>query len=200
MITVVTVTKAKSIHCSTLNSILHINMYCLKNNIQCNVQYITEMNQLRRFLKNHDRVIFFDYGSCINNDCVETMCSPMPKGFQVMVFPAVKEGVDWEMFKRKTIEGSREPAEQRGLRFDTKVDKQFGDYLWTVESTEPVVWMMDVKPVNKITTVQTDPGMFKALKHDGVKICACTAARCTQSYIHTCVANILETSGINLSR
>jgi len=201
MITIVAIVSSKSIHCSTLNSILHINMHCIKNNTQVSVHYITDISGLKRYLKHSDRLIFFDYGSNINSDCIPTMCGPMPKGYQVMVFPAVKEGIDWELFKRKTLAGSKEPAEQRGLSFDTTVDKQFGEYLWSVEKTEPQVWTMDVKPVTKkATNIPLDNTLFAALKTQGIKICACTAARCTQTYIHKCVANILETSGISVVR
>jgi len=127
MVTIIAVTKSKSVHCSTLNSILHINMHCLQNNIPASVHYINDMNGLRRYLKNHERIIFFDYGSNINAECIASMCAPLPKGFSVMVYPAVKDGIDWALFKKKTLAGSKEPAEQRGLTFDTTVDKQFGD-------------------------------------------------------------------------
>lgn len=176
-------------------------MHCLQNNIQTSVHYIQDMAGLKRYLKNNERVIFFDYGSNINAECIPTMCSPLPKGYQVMVFPAVKEGVNWALFKKKTLEGSKEPTEQRGLTFDTKVDKQLGEFLWSVEKTEPQVWCLDVKPVDKIlkgTVIPMDSTMFNVMKLSGVKICACTAARCTQTFIHKCVANILETSGITV--
>jgi len=161
------------------------------------------MSGLRRYLKNNERIIFFDYGSNINAECIPTMCSPMPKGYHAMVFPAVKEGVDWALFKKKTLAGSKEPAEQRGLTFDTKVDKQFGEFLWSVEKTEPHVWTMDIKAVDKIirgVQIPMDNTLFETLKGRGVKICACTAARCTQTYIHKCIANILETSGVTVNK
>jgi len=201
MITLVVATNAKSICCSTLHSVLSIHMKCLKNQVQCNLHFVTHRDGIKKFLKNQDRIIFFDYGSSINADCIETMLQPLPKGYHSMVFPAVKEGVDWNAFKQKTLNGSTEPADQRGLTFDTKVSKQFGDYLWTVEKTSPSVWIMDVKPVEKLirgTQYVIDDNFFSWLGGQGVKICACTAARCTQTYTFKCRANILESTGVTV--
>jgi len=203
MITIVVVTNAKSICCSTLNSILHVNMHCIKKGEQTNLYFIQSREQLKKYLKNQDRLIFFDYGSSINSDCIATMLAPLPKGFHAMVFPAVKEGVDWDLFKKKTLAGSSEPAEQRGLTFDTEVAKQFGDYMWTVNKTNPSVWVMDVKPVDKLIRGQNytlDDEFFNWMQGKGVKICACTAARCTQTYTFKCFANILESSGVHIQK
>lgn len=194
---IVAVTRSKSLHCSTLNSILAINMHCLQHNIFLEVQYVTDKKQLKKHMKGTDRLIFLDYGANINQDCVPTMCSPMPKGYHVMVFPAVKEGVDWDMFKRKTLAGTDEPAEQRGLSFDTDVDKQIGEYIWNVSRTEAVVWTLDTKPILKMANTFED---LEDLRKQGAKICACTMARCSMAYVHTCLANILETSGVSITR
>lgn len=174
----------------------------INRNKNIDVVFISNMKDLKKFLKNEDRLIFLNYGANINEECVETMFAPMPKGYHVMVFPAVKEGIDWNLFKKKTLEGSKEPVEQRGLKFDTVVDKQFGDYLWSVANTEAVVWAMDVKPVDKIIRGQLLPGetFLEDIRKLGVKICACTQARCTQTYVHTCVANILETYGVTINK
>jgi hypothetical protein len=176
-------------------------VHCLQNNIDVEVVFISDMKQLKKHMKHGDRIIFLDYGANINNECIATMCAPMPKGYQVMVFPAVKEGVDWALFKKKTLEGSKEPAEQRGLAFDTIIDKQFGDYLWSVTKTEAVVWVMDVKPVDKLIRGATiQEGFLDDIMKLGVKICACTQARCAMTYVHTCLANILETYGVTINR
>jgi len=176
-------------------------MHCLQNNIHLEVVYITDKKQLKKHLKGSDRLIFLDYGANINQECMPTMCGPMPKGYNVMVFPAVKDGVDWNLFKKKTLEGSSEPPEQRGLKFDTEVEKQFGDYLWSVSKTEAVVWALDSKPILKLLGgLAVEESFLEDIRRLGAKICACTMARCSMAYVHTCIANILETSGVTIVR
>ena len=196
MLTVVAVTRSKSIHCTTLTSILYLNMYAIQNKVQIVVYYIPDAQMLSKYMKNADRLIFFDYGVSINPECIATMCLPFPKGYHMIVFPAVKEGVDWVAFKKKTLEGTPEPPSQRGLSFDTVVGKQFGEHLFEVQSTSARVWAMDPKKVK----TKWGPDFFERLKLDGTKMCACTAARCTVHYIHKCIANILETSGVTVTK
>jgi hypothetical protein len=171
-------------------------MYAIQNNEQIVIHYISEPQMISKYMKNAERLIFFDYGISINPECINTMCKPFPKGVHMMVFPAVKEGIDWATFKKKTLNGTSEPTNQRGLSFDTKLGKQIGDYLYEVDSTTARLWAMDPKKIK----MKWSPDFFDKLKSDGVKICACTAARCTVHYIHKCIANILETSGVTVNK
>ena len=196
MLTVVAVTKSKSIHCTTLTSILYLNMYALENNVQISVHYISDPQMVSKYMKNAERFIFFDYAVSINPECIRVMCRPFPKGVQMIVFPAVKEGIDWVTFKKKTINGTLEPAEQRGLSFDTTIGKHIIDSIYEVESTTARIWAIDPKKVK----IKWSPDFFERLKSDGVKICACTLAMCTVHYIHKCIANILETAGVSVDK
>ena len=196
MITVVAVTRSKSIHCTTLTSILYLNMYAIQNNVQIVIHYISDASQVSKYMKNAERLIFFDYGVSINPESIATMCRPFIKGMQVIVYPAVKEGIDWVAFKRKTIEGTPEPPSQRGLSFDTVIGKHIADHLYEVESTTARVWAMDPKKIK----IKWTPDFFDKLKADGVKMCAFGPARCTVHYVHKCIANILETSGVSVSK
>lgn len=208
-ITVAAFSRNKAIHCTTMHTIMNIHMFCLVKNIHIDVHFLRDRQSLVKLFKNTDRLIVLEYGSSLNQECVATMCTALPSTYQVMVFPAVKEGINWEVFKKKTLEGSSEPACQRGLDFDTAVDKQIGESIWTIKSTEAAVWCMDTKLVDKKTRGAKDPiklpvdspkEFFQALQSVGIKICACTAARCTVHYTYECVSNILESAGININK
>lgn len=202
-ITIVAISRSKAIHCTTLHSLMNIHMFCIIKNIHMDVHFVKDRSTLPKLIKNGDRLLFFEYGASINQECIATMCSPFPTGYQVMVFPAVKEGINWDKFKKLTTE----PAGQRGLEFDTEVDRQIGESVWSVKSTEAMVWAMDCKPVDKKTRAAKDTvklpldsskAFFDTLSNTGIKMCACTAARCIIHYTHECFGNILESAGINL--
>jgi hypothetical protein len=171
-------------------------MYAIQMNEQIVVHYIPDVQMLSKYMKNADRLIFFDYGVSINPECIARMCKPFPKGYHMMLFPAVKEGIDWVAFKKKTLEGTPEPPSKRGLTFDTEIGKHIVEDLYEVKSTTARVWAMDPK---KIKT-KWGPDFFEKLLSEGTKICACTGARCTVHYIHKCIANILETSGVTVTK
>jgi len=196
MLTVVVVTRSKSIHCTTLTSLLHLGIYANKIGEQFVVHYIPDKNLVSKYMKHTDRLIFMDYAVSIDFDCIPLMCKEFPKGVQMVVFPAVNEGIDWDAFKKKTLDGTIEPASQRGLTFDTTLGKKLGNFLYEVESTSARVWAMDPKKVK----TKMSPEFFQHLKAEGIKICACTKARCIVHYIHKCIANILETSGVTVNK
>jgi hypothetical protein len=206
-ITVAAFSRSKAIHCTTMHTIMNIHMFCMIKNIHMDVHFLRDRTSLTKLFKNTDRLIVLEYGSSLNQECIGTMCSQMPPSYNVMVFPAVKEGINWEMFKKKTAEGSSEPAQQRGLDFDTVLDKQIGESLWTVKSTEAMVWCMDTKQVDKKSRgakdsvkipVDSPKELFACLQHLGIKICACSAAKCTVHYTHECISNIMESAGVNV--
>jgi hypothetical protein len=125
------------------------------------------------------------------------------------VCPSVKEGIDWDAFRKKTLAGTKEPAAQRGLTFDTEVGKKLADGLYEVTSTSARVWAMDSKPIDKklrgekiqVKLPTEDAGeMFDTLRRQGIKIGAATQARVVCHYVHECVGNILETQGVQLTK
>ena len=206
-ITVAAFSRNKAIHCTTMHTIMNIHMFCMIKNIHMDVHFLRDRPSLTKLFKNTDRLIVLEYGSSLNQECIATMCGQMPPSYNVMVFPSVKEGINWEMFKKKTSEGSSEPAHQRGLDFDTVLDKQIGESLWTVKSSEAMVWCMDTKQVDKKTRgakesvklpIDSPKEFFDTLLKLGIKICACSAAKCTVHYTYECVSNIMESAGINV--
>jgi len=200
-VTVVAFSRSKSIHCTTLHSIMNLHMFCMSNRVHMETHFIRDRAALKKYLKNVDRLVVFEYGSHFDNDSVAVACSPMPPGQHVIVFPALKEGVNWDLFKKNVLAGSNEPAGQLGMNFDTTVDRKLFEGLWTVGSTDASIWCMDVKPVDKIirslnVPTDTSAAFFDKLKSSGIKICAFTKSRTIMHFTHKCTGNVLESYGV----
>jgi hypothetical protein len=200
-VTVVALSRSKSIHCTTLHSIMNINMFCIMNKVHIGIHFIRDRQALKKYLKNVDRLIVFEYGAHFDNESVAVACSPMPPGQNVIVFPALKEGVNWDLFKKNVLSGSTEPPSQMGMNFDTTVDKKLQEGLWTIKSTEASVWCMDVKPVDKKirdlkVPTESSALFFEKLQASGIKICAFTKSRTIMHYTHKCIGNVLESFGV----
>ena len=202
------VTKNKSISATTLHSLMNINMYAMMMGKHVDVQFVTDMSGLPKLIKTGERIVWFDYGTNIDEETLKKLIEPFEKDVKVLVCPAVKEGIDWNMFRKKTLEGSSEPASQRALTFDTDVGKKLDDGLYEVVKTSARVWAMDSKPVDKklrgekiqvkLPTASYDE-MFETLQKLGIRIGASTRARVVCHYIHECQGNILETPGVVLN-
>jgi hypothetical protein len=149
-----------------------------------------------------------EYGTNLNNEILTKVVEPFEKGVQVLVFPAVKEGIDWGTFEKKTKAGSKEPAGQRGLQFDTTVGKKLADGLYECDVTSARVWAMDTKPVDKkirggkeiikLPLEGSSEHMFKKLKDIGIKVGVAADAIVVCHFVHECFGNILEASGVRL--
>ena len=120
----------------------------------------------------------------------------------------MKEGIDWPRFVAKTKEGSTEPAHQRGLNFDTEVGRKLADGLYECAKTSARVWSMDAKPVDKKIRggkvpvklpLLNNEEMFGTLTSLGVKIGVLSTASVICHYVHECLGNILEASGVQLN-
>jgi hypothetical protein len=172
------------------------------------IHFVTDKTSLPKIIKTGERIMWLDYGTNIDEASIIKAIEPFEKGVQILVFPAVKEGIDWDRFVKRTRDGSTEPVHQRGLGFDTEVGKKIVDNIYDVTSTSARVWAMDAKPVDKklrqgkvpINLPLNDDGeMFKTLINNGIKVGAFTTADVVCHYIHECFGNILEMSGIKLN-
>jgi hypothetical protein len=171
------------------------------------IHFLKDRANVQKFMKSGvERLIFMDYGVSIDNESVYKACEPFEK-YNVLVMPSVKEGINWIQFRKETLRGSTEPVYQRGLEFDTEIDRKVADSVYTIKRTEAAAWAMDVKPVDKkcrtpkgvSIKLPTDTAeFFNEMAKYGVKIRALTSARCTMHYPHECFGNILETAGVNL--
>ena len=202
------VTKNKSVSATTLHSVMNIHMNCMMRGIHLDIAFVNDKAGLPKLIKSGERIIWFEYGTNLDADSLVKAILPFDKNLQVLVFPAVKEGINWDAFKKKTLAGSSEPANQRGLEFDTLTGKKLAESLYEVTSTEARVWAMDGKPVDKKIRGGKEPiklpldsneAMFTTLKNNGIKVGVASEAIVVCHYTHECFGNILEASGVELA-
>lgn len=199
------VTRSKACHVKTLHTILRLNIKCLQKSINNEITYVDDdpfkkAEIIQQYAKTHDRIFFIDFGISADDESIDKVLEDLD-GFGVLVFPGVKEGVDWEMFKSKVRSDSEEPIAQMGLHFDTIVGNKISDNIHMVTSTEARCWVMNTK--NLIKNIKDKKGnwkiypkMFEKFKEQGVKIYAFTAAKLTMTYTHECISNILNAAGV----
>ena len=181
-------------------------MQCMVRGIHLDIAFVNDKSGLAKYIKSGERLIWFEYGTNLDENSLIKAIMPFEKGIQVLVFPAVKEGINWDMFIKKTRAASTEAVNQRGLDFDTTVGKKLGPSLYEVTSTESRVWAMDAKAVDKklrgdkvTVKLPVDESMFRVLVGLGIKIGALTSANVICHFVHECVGNILETAGVHLT-
>ena len=199
------VTRSKSCHVKTLHTVLRLNIKCIQKNINNEIAYVdddpfkkAEIVQL--YAKSHDRIFFVDFGIGVDDASIDQVLEKH-EGFGCLVFPGVREGVDWDLFKTKVRSDSEEPITQMGLHFDTEIGSKVSGDIYNVASTEARCWFMNTKNViknlkDKKGNWKINAKMFEKLKEQGVKIYAFTAAKLTMSYTHECVSNILNAAGV----
>ena len=202
--TVVT-TRSKSCSVKTLHTILKLNIQCLQNNVQNEIVYVNDdpfekIEMIQKCLSKCDRLFFIDFGIGVDDVSVKQIFESH-EGLGVLIFPGVKEGIDWGLFKHKVREGSSEPVSQMGLNFDTQVGKKISTDIYSVTSTEAKSWVMFSKNVmknakDKKGNFNLHVKMFDKLKEQGVKIYAFTASKLTMTYPHECISNILGAAGV----
>jgi len=199
----------RSIAVTTLHSLLNLNGLCMMQGKHINVNFIDDRSAIPKLIKSGDRLVFFDYATNLDSESLNTLIQPFDKGVQMMVYPAVRENIDWDMFRKKTLAGSTEGENQRGLHFDTEVGRKLYGDVYEVTKTTARVWAMDSKPVDKklrgdkipvkLPTV-SDEEMFGTLQKIGIKIGALTSATVICHYTYECLGNILEASGVQLNK
>ena len=201
---VVCVTRNKSIAVTTLHSLMTLGMHASHRQVSIEYVFTEGLDALPKLVKMGDRIVWFDYGTNLDQDSIPRVLSPMEKDIRVVVFPSVVEGVDWDMFHKKTVEGSKEPIHQRALTFDTDVAKKVaGTDLYDVVKTSARVWVMDSKPIEKkLKSVQKNlscdsyESMFAQLKSNNLRVVALPSATVIRHFTHKCLGNILEMPGV----
>jgi hypothetical protein len=202
--TVIT-TRSKSCSVKTLHTILKLNIKCLENNVQNEIVYVNDdpfekIEVIQKCLTKCDRLFFVDFGIGVDEESIKQIFANH-EGMGVLVFPGVKEGIDWGLFKHKVREGSEEPVSQMGLNFDTDVGRKISKDIYTVTNTSAKSWVMFSKNLMKNTkdkkgNFSLHVKMFEKLKEQGVKIYAFTAAKLVMTYPHECISNILSAAGV----
>ena len=208
LVTIIT-TRSKSCSVKTLHAILRLNMRCLQKNINNEITYVIDdpyakAEAVQKYMKTHDRIVFIDFGIGIDDESLDQIFEPHDT-LGCLVFPGVKEGIDWDMFKEKVKSDSKEPQSQMGLHFDTRVGKKISQDIYQVAYTDAKVWMMNTKNVmksikdKKSGNYKIYPKMFEKFTEQGVRIYAFTAAKLTTTYTHECISNILNAAGVKVN-
>jgi hypothetical protein len=204
------VTRSHACHVKTLHTILRFNIACLQSGqVQNEVSFVNDdpyekSEAIHKFMKTHDRIFFVDFGIHVDEASLNTVLAKN-EGYGAVVFPGVKEGIDWDMFKKKVHEKSTEPIEQMGLTFDTEVLAKVAEDIHTVKTSGAKSWVLMTKPVlrsirdKRTGTYKIHPKldvMFAKFKEHGVRVVAFTAAKLVNTYTHECVGNIVNSSGV----
>jgi len=203
------VTRSKSCHVKTLHAILRLNMRCLQRGIDNQIVYVNDdpfekAEMIQKYMRSHERLLFIDFGIGMNDESLEQCFEPHDT-IGCLVFPGVREGIDWKLFKEKVLGGSSEPVSQMGLHFDTDIGKKISKDIYNVNYTNARAWIMNTKNViknikdKKTGNWKISPKMFEKFKEHGVRMYAFTAAKLTMTYTHECVSNILNAAGVKVN-
>lgn len=209
MIHVCMVTRNKAITVTGLHMLLQLTGRCYqKQDHQININFVEDTKSLQRLIRQGERVLWVNYGCCLDNGSFEQIFETVP-GRDVLVFPTVKEGIDWNQFRKAVKNDSEEPMHQMGLHFDTDIGSKVSDGVWTVTKSAPQVFVLDGKAVCKKMKTTKGEGLklprdidqiFERMIDSGVKIHAWTKANVLVHYTHECLGNILEATGVSCQR
>lgn len=203
LINVCIVTRNKAITITTLHMLLHLSGKCYSSGThQICIHFVNSTKSLPKLIKTSDKILWVDYGFSLDSESFDKLFENIA---DVLVFPAVREGVNWDRFKKCVKEDSKEPLHQIGMEFDTEVDKKISDGLWTVKKTVPSVFIIDCKSVDKKMRTRKGEGIklprdidliFEKFQEQDVKIVAYTKANVLAHFTHECIGNILEANGV----
>jgi hypothetical protein len=186
---------------------MNLHGLCMLRGFHIEIHFVDDKATLPKIIKTGERIFWMEYGTNLNNEILSKVIDPFDKGVNVLVFPSVREGINWEQFEKKTRAGSTEATGQRGLTFDTEVGKKLADGLYECSKTSARVWAMDAKPVDKKLRggktnvnlpVDNNEKMFDVLAAIGLKIGVASEAVVVCHFVHECFGNILEAAGVKL--
>jgi len=216
MLHVVLTTKNKSVYVKTLHTLLGIESICAQAGLPLEITFVNEdtqnkIDKLKKIAKNSERIMWFDYGISIDRNSIPEIIKKF-EGIDCLVFPCVKEGVDWDMFKTKCKQGNSEPANQMALSFDVDVSNKIlnneSEFYEVTKAHNPACWCMDTKRVLKKLKdkkkefvfpkdIQT---FFDKCVSGKIKIAAAARTRTYNHFTHECVGNIMNMSGLKVTK
>ena len=216
MLHVVLTTKNKSVYVKTLHTLLGIESICAQVGLPMEITFINEdthnkIETLKKITKNSDRVVWFDYGISIDRNSIPEIVRKFD-GIDCLVFPCVKEGVDWDMFTTKCKQNSAEPANQMALTFDVDVSNKVlnkeSDFYEVTKTHSPACWCMDTKRVIKklkdkkreFTFPRDIQTFFDKCISSNIKMAASVRTRTFNHFTHECVGNIMNMSGLKVTK
>ena len=192
------VTRNKALSVTTLHSAMNLHMYCMSVGIQLDINFVLDKTSLYKQMKSCDKLIWIDYGTSVDLETLKKFVGDFQDNYKILVAPCVLEGVDWNLFRKKTLEGSSEPIYQRGLKFDTEYlpgNKQVLDFVSS--STDGRVLAIETKHVlKKLRDADSQYKSLDHLKKIGVKIGVLRSSTVICHYVYESIGNILESSGV----
>lgn len=203
------VTRSKSCSVKTLHSILKLNIKTITKGSKNEILFIeddtlSKIDVIQKCMKRCDRIFFIDFGISVDEDSLDQVLEKHDN-IGCLVFPGVKEGIDWEMFSEKVKNDSDEPCTQMGLNFDTDVGKKISENIYNVNNSNARSWILNTKNVfktikdRKTGNIKLYPNMLNKFIEQNVKVCAFTASKLTFTYTHECVSNILNAAGVKVN-
>jgi hypothetical protein len=172
----------------------------MSHGIHLEIQFTDDRSKIVKSV-NTDRLVWLDYGVSIDVDTIKKLAlEDFPDGYKVLIAPCVLDEIDWDLFKKKTITGSTEPANQRGLKFDTMISQPIkkngtADFISSVSDGR--VFAIECKSIQrKLRDANTHFKTFDQLKKLGVKIGVLCTSSVLCHYVYESIGNILESSGV----
>ena len=112
-LTTILVTRSGSCHVKTLHTVLRNNIQSVqRSDVQSQIVFVNDdpyekASSIENHMKTSDRILFVDFGIHLDDGSLSTVYNPN-ETYNVIVFPGVKEGIDWDMFKDKISNNSKE--------------------------------------------------------------------------------------------
>lgn len=182
------ITRNRSLTSSTLQTLVNMNVKCMLKNKDLAIHMMDTRDGLAKLVEKGETVLFLDYSTSIDD-------ASMDKCFEdfdgVRIFPGPVEGVDWDQFRKRTVDGTSEPVSQRALKFDIDIP-----------GTDPSAFVVGGnkffrKLRDKKIKFPVKDTINKLKVHDLHPVIIPTAT-VTRSFPHECLGNILEVSGVRL--
>jgi hypothetical protein len=134
-----------------------------------------------------DTCVFLDYSTSVDDETIDR-CFDEFDG--IRIFPGPVEGVHWDQFRKRTLDGSTEPVNQRGLKFDIEVGK------------DPCAFVISGKKMFKRLRGLKFPSenIIDKLKKYDIHPVIWSKSTVIRSFPHECLGNILNVSGVSVDQ
>lgn len=193
MVLVVARTRNSSIMTTTLHMMMDLHVKCMVSRKNFVYEFIEEgPEDIFKYLKagsEEGLVIYLDYGVSCSTENLLT------GDHKVLVVPCVLPEIDWELFRKKTLENSSEPIHQRALSFDIKVDSK-GQYL---SGTGRIIVFEPKATLKKLRDSDSKNTGLPFLNKKGLKISVLSSTGPLCHYTYECKGNLLNAAGTTMS-
>lgn len=181
------VTRNRSLTAATLHTLLSMNIKCMQKGKDLGIHFMDDRAGLQKIIDKGDPVLFLDYSTSVDDQTLESCFEDFDA---IRIFPGPVSGVDWDRFRKKTLEGSSEPASQRGLKFDIEVGQ------------DPCAFVIrGKKTFKKLKGLKfPDENIIEKLKAKDIHPVICGSATVIRTFPHECLGNILDVSGVTLDQ